>query len=275
MRLVAFVNLWYSLHGITLKDSKYRYARTIAICERLGNPLVSEFTASDFARYRQHRLLEVSAATVNHEARYLRSVFNELARLGHFSGVNPLSNIRSFPEPEYEFTFLDDASESLIFDECGLSRNVHCLPVARLCLATGARWNEANNLLSSNLSERYVRYVNSKNGRIRTIPIIPEFSNYLRSVANSGRGRLFNPAMGAFRCAVARSGVVLPRGQLTHVLRHTFATRLLARSRDIVVVQKALGHSDIKLTQRYAHMTPDHLSEVIEHSPLSMDFLAA
>jgi integrase len=42
-----------------------------------------------------------------------------------------------------------------------------------------------------------------------------------------------------------------------HDLRHTFATRLVRSGVDIVTVQHLLGHSNVKMTSRYAHSDAD------------------
>jgi integrase len=45
-----------------------------------------------------------------------------------------------------------------------------------------------------------------------------------------------------------------------HDLRHTFASHLAMKGVDLYTIAKLLGHSDIKMTQRYAHLAPDHKS---------------
>ena len=47
-----------------------------------------------------------------------------------------------------------------------------------------------------------------------------------------------------------------------HVLRHTFATDMLNHGCDIKVVQELLGHSSLKATEIYTHVTNERLKEV-------------
>jgi site-specific recombinase XerD len=51
-----------------------------------------------------------------------------------------------------------------------------------------------------------------------------------------------------------------------HMLRHSFATHLLEKGTDIVFIQKILGHTDLKTTLRYLHVTNKDLVNII--SPL-------
>jgi site-specific recombinase XerD len=48
-----------------------------------------------------------------------------------------------------------------------------------------------------------------------------------------------------------------------HMLRHTVATLLLRNGVDIRIVQEFLGHASIATTQRYTHVTKDHLISVL------------
>lgn len=66
-----------------------------------------------------------------------------------------------------------------------------------------------------------------------------------------------------------RAGIETPAGQLTHVLRHTFASHFMMNGGNILVLQRILGHTDIKVTMRYAHFSPDHLSEAMLLNPLN------
>jgi integrase len=49
-----------------------------------------------------------------------------------------------------------------------------------------------------------------------------------------------------------------------HDLRHTFAWRLVARRFDLYRVQTLLGHKTARMTQRYAHLSPEGLREAVE-----------
>jgi site-specific recombinase XerD len=61
----------------------------------------------------------------------------------------------------------------------------------------------------------------------------------------------------------------LPAGQSTHVLRHTFASHFMMGGGNILVLQRILGHTDIKMTMRYAHFAPDHLEDAVKLNPIT------
>lgn len=265
-RLSDLVTTWYALHGCQLKERDRRRRLLESAVRAMGNPRAVQFTAEQFATYRAERLASgVSRNTVNHEHAYLRAVFGELGRLGEWRGPNPLAKLRALKLDERELSYLAVDQIALLLDELRRGRNPDTYRVAVLCLATGARWSEAETLRAENVGRDRVTYVGTKSGRSRTVPVDPEL---LSSICTRTSGRLFSRCYDGFRGAVERAGVQLPRGQLAHVLRHTFASHFVQQGGSILSLQRILGHASLAMTMRYAHLSPDHLEEARRLNPL-------
>lgn len=266
-RLRDLIKLWYDHHGQTLRDGKGRRSILYAMADAMENPYATRFSGDDFADYRTRRLAAgINPNTLNHEHAYLRSVFNELRRLGKWQGANPLADVRQIRIPERELTWLNQEQIKDLLAALKASRNEDALRVTKLALATGARWSEAERLEAERLHSDRVIYAETKGGRVRAVPIAPALAEEMRTRES---GRLFSSCYSAFRSAVERAGIELPRGQLAHVLRHTFASHFVMNGGHILTLQKILGHTDIKMTMRYAHLAPDHLQEAVALNPLA------
>ncbi len=275
-KLRELVQNWYDEHGVTLKDGEKRKGAMEFACESMGEPSAHEFNATMFSAYRKKRLSgqiartarvkQVSPRTMNLELAYFRAVFNELKRLGNWKFDNPLANVRPFKSEEIELAYLDHEEITQLLDECLKSKNDSTYWVASVCLVTGARWDEAESLTTKQIRNFKVSFFKTKGNKNRTVPISKEFYEKLPKPLKPGR--YFKPCYSAFRKAVERANLNLPDGQLSHVLRHTFASHFMMNGGNILVLKNILGHTDIKMTMRYAHFAPDHLEEAVRLNPL-------
>lgn len=270
--LSELITRWYEMHGKSLTSGEERKAKLDAICARLGNPVAASFSKNIFAVYRERRLngewnqkgkKQLSEATVNREQSYLHAVFSELKRMGEWTGENPLDGIRQFKEGDQELSFLYQDEIERLLAACDDSANKDLGIIARICLATGARWSEAQDLRQSQILPGRLTYTQTKSKKNRTVPI----SEKLQKLLPKKRGNLFTPSYEAFQSALKRAHIELPKGQRTHVLRHTFASHFMMRGGNILVLQQILGHSTIMMTMKYAHFAPNHLEAALKLNP--------
>lgn len=128
--------------------------------------------------------------------------------------------------------------------------------VIRLGLATGLRWSEMCRAEAKHLTrDGWLTVENTKSGRARRVPLADTDPELCREVGRRV-GKLIPygvNSVGTFNRRVRlRTGLAKFSH---HQLRHTFATCWLEHGGNIVALQDVLGHSDIKLTQRYARVT--------------------
>ena len=275
-RLSDLVNTWYLSHGKTLEDGEREKRILDFICTSLGDPLADNFTARDFTNYRQKRLngeiyklkhrKTVSKRTLNLELVYFRSVFNELNRLGEWDKPNPLKSVKQFRTHEQEMAYLTSDQIDAVLLESVSSPDSELLLKIKIGLATGARWSEICELKSSQIKNGRITFFKTKGKRGRAIPVPQSLIDALPKK----RGLLFRNTSSEkyFKKTIKKCGIDLPKGQLTHVLRHTFGSHFMMNAGNILVLKKILGHTDIKVTMRYAHFAPDHLEQAVTLNPL-------
>ena len=104
-----------------------------------------------------------------------------------------------------------------------------------------------------------VLHVTGKGGRERHVPMHPRI---LHAWPSEGVGELF-PHYDPDRVGRVVSRA-LGGGWTCHSLRHRFATRLYANTRDVLVAQQVLGHSSPVTTQRYVQMSSDAAAKAID-----------
>jgi integrase len=151
-------------------------------------------------------------------------------------------------------------------------------PIVLLALNTGLRRGELFNLkwqdADSDATWLTIQGETAKSGQTRRIPLNVEALAVLSGwQAHCGKvraeDRIFPGAGGAklTRIDTAWSKLV-KRANLEdfrfHDLRHHFASRLVQSGIDLNTVRDLLGHADLEMVLRYAHLSPDRLTMAVE-----------
>lgn len=199
-------------------------------------------------------------------------MFNKLYKLKVIAYKSPLAEVDFIKIQERQLSYLSESQIKQLLNEIQSGTiNPSTLFVTKLCLMTGARWGEAEQLRAKQIRDGRVTFEFTKSKRTRTISLDRFFFNQLQHLAESKNpnDRLFTNCIGAFRRAVKRAGIELPRGQNSHILRHTFASFFVMKGGSVLTLKNILGHADIGMTMRYAHLAPDHLQDAVKLNPLS------
>ncbi len=142
----------------------------------------------------------------------------------------------------------------------------------RLGELVALRWNDVD-LERGQLCVRHTAMrgveTSPKNNRIRFVPLTLELRTVLGEAAQLGEHVFVRHGSPVTHSAASHALVRLcakanlrPIGW--HALRHSFASHLVSENVPLVAVQAFLGHSDIKMTQRYSHIAPSMLKGFIE-----------
>lgn len=167
-------------------------------------------------------------------------------------------------------------------------RALRDLALIDLLFATGIRVGEASALDIRDFFVREAAFrVQGKGGRDRlafvvdeeTVQIQREHLEARRSIKTESPSLFINTSGQRLSTqgitnviARVRQAARIKRHVTPHMLRHTVATLLLRNDVDIRVVQEFLGHASIATTQRYTHITKEHMVRVLRkrHPSLSL-----
>lgn len=161
----------------------------------------------------------------------------------------------------------------------------HMAPMVLLAINTGIRRGEMFSLTWENVdlqrSMLTIEGDNAKSGSTRHVPLNNEALTVLKKWQSQTKktGLVFPGKKGQPMDNIKKgwSGIVkaakLPNFRW-HDLRHHFASRLVMAGVDLNTVRELLGHSDIKMTLRYAHLAPEHKAAAVEMLMTSINIKA-
>jgi excisionase family DNA binding protein len=233
--------------------------------------LLSEINPLDLERFIKARLKEgVTQTTVNRGLQILRRMFNLAIDWG-FAAENPMRKVRLFSEKNnLKERILARDEETRLLE----SSSEHLKPIIITALNSGLRRNEILGLRWTDVDfkGRTIQVKRSKGGGPGCVDMnsaLYELLKDLRLSTPAAEFVFWNPKTGkpfveigkAFRAACRRAKI---HGLRFHDLRHTFASRLIEAGVDIITVRDLLGHSSVKLTERYCHSKSEQKRRAVE-----------
>lgn len=150
--------------------------------------------------------------------------------------------------------------------------------IFKIFIQTGIRLNELTNIKISKIdfSDRSMKVL-SKGNKERTVYLSPNISESIKKyVGNSNRTYLFEGKSNGHISNRTVQKIISEmykkvgvEGYTVHSLRHTYATVLYDYTKDILLVEQALGHATLLSTQIYVHILALRVKEAINNNPLN------
>jgi integrase/recombinase XerC len=229
------------------------------------------------------------AVSVGRKLSTLRSFYRFLVREG-LAGSNPARAVASPKRPKRLPAVLPEEEAAALVEAPAALKGPLALrdrALLELLYASGLRVSELTGLDAGDvdLAQGLVRVL-GKRRKERVVPFGSAASEALRHYLADGRPALVAGAAGPVQAALFlnhRGGRLtqrsvarrvsawvleagLPRHVHPHVLRHSFATHLLANGADLRGIQELLGHASLSTTQRYTHVEWKRLAEVYDRA---------
>jgi len=264
-KLIEKFLFWYKTNRRRSSYERYEKIARIILRHIKGSTKVSQITMHHIEKYKLIRKQEnIKDDTLNKELRFISTMINRAVEFEWIED-HPLYKktiiIRGVDNSRIRF--LTDDEEKRLLDALKINPLVY--DIVLTALYTGFRKNEILGLKWRNVDfENNIIILfpeQTKNKRYHSIPMHPVLKEMLLKRKESSsdidlvfhrNGQPVKNIRSAFENALKRAGIVDFR---FHDLRHTFATKLIRRGVNIYVVKELLNHTDVKITQRYAHLT--------------------
>lgn len=233
------------------------------------------------------RWSEVAASTLARRSAALRRFFGFL----HDEGIRPDDPSAALPRPRQQRPLpriLDETEVEAMFKcaedraESGQPEALRNLALLELLYGSGLRASEVVTLPRRAIRENQPFVIlQGKGAKERLVPVSSRALDAVRRwleaapgespwLFPSGRKHLSRVRLFQIVRALAADAGIAPDRVSPHVLRHAFATHLLAGGADLRALQTLLGHADIATTQIYTHVDSARLVELVnQRHPLA------
>lgn len=214
------------------------------------------------------RSKEYAPATVRQKVCVMSKAFTHFHRRGNLASVPTFElpkigdNTRDRVISEAEF----DEVRRIMREDLPGDRGSCLATLWTVLLDTGARPSELRMVKAGDIRDDLMTFRDTKSGASRTVPLtdrVKRATDHLVQMHGDLPFLWASPAVmrHAWDFARERMGLTTDVGFIPYALRHTCATRLYAKTRDLLLVQRWMGHADIKMTLRYAKLQPGDLQK--------------
>jgi len=246
---------------------------TLRIKDVFGHKRLNQITRQQIQSFHTNLLAQgLAPATCDHHIKLMKHAFNLAIDWGLLTEKNPAARIPLFNRDNKVEHYLDETQLETLLTVLRTDENRNVCLIALFLLSTGARLNEALQAKWDQVDRQTrvwrIPASNSKSKRIRSVPLNDSALEILGQLDTEGKfDHLFvNHQSGAAYTTIHKVwGRLRKKAGLTHLrihdLRHQYASFLVNSGRTLYEVQSILGHSDAKVTQRYAHLSSKSLQE--------------